>query len=525
MKKLIALLTSFVLLVGLLAGCGSSGDSTSSDTSGTTTVSEEGVMHVGIPSLTSTFNPWTTSSAYDLSIMSNVYDTLLIVDENNEYAPSLAESWEIADDGMTYTFHLRQGVKWSDGSEFTSADVAFTIEQCILCEGLSWLYQSMIESVETPDEYTVVIKTPDVNNQLLVILSNNGYNVILHKDAYEAAGDSYGMSVDTVVGTGAYYLADWQYGTSITLKANENYYLGAPDIKTIVIEPITDSNAAIIALQTGEIDLYMDDIPGVSIPNVESNDKINIVEYTSLSAYNIYMNCQTGIFTDVRMRQAVAYAIDKEDFVLVGNEGYGTIVEYPGDIGPILVGNPDLDKVWYTQDLDKARELVKEAGYEGASVVIYCISTTPFTTLATQLQSVLSEIGLNATVQMEERASFNDQVINNGDYEIMVSRSAGSLYDMDEPLTSLCSGNFGAGSNYSYYTNARIDELIELGRTTLDENERKEYYTELLEIYNEEMPYVCLYYTMGSRAFNTRIELINDALAQRDPLRYYQWAD
>lgn len=518
MKKYISLFLSVVLLLSCVTGCGSKAPDEAAD--------GDKVMKVGIPALTNTFDYWQTASGYDLSVIANVYDTLLILDENNQYTGSLAESWSVADDNMTYTFNLRHGVKFSDGSEFTSADVKFSLEGCIKCEGLSWLYQSLIESVETPDDYTVVIKTPTVTNQLLVILSNSGYNNIISKAAYEKYGDDYGKSAEAVVGTGPYRVSEWTYGESLTLVSNEDYHLGAPDIKTITFEQISDPNAALISLQTNEIDLYFDDVPGVSISDVENNADLSIAEFTSFASYNIYMNCEEGMFADTRMRQAVAYAIDKQGYCDVGNEGHGILADYPGDIGPVLQGNPELDKTWYEQDLEKARALVKEAGNEGKSVTIYCISTGALPTIATMLQSTLTELGLNATVQQMERTSFNESVISNADYEIMVSRFVGSLYDIDESLLALDSNNFGSGGNYGHYVNPEMDALIAQSRQTLDESERKEICAQIMELYNEDMPFTILFYSMGSRAYSNRITLTGDqALAQRDHLRYYSWAE
>lgn len=524
MKKLLAMLLATAMILACLTACGDNGgNGDNSDAQNQGGASD--TITVGIGTLTTTFDFWDTASSNELVMMQQVYDTLLYMDENSEYQPSLAETWEVSEDSLTYTFHLRQGVKFSDGSEFTSDDVRYSLETCMECEGLSWLYQSMIASIDTPDDYTISITTPEVNNQLLVILSNPGYTTVMSRNARESFGDDYGTSVESVVGTGAYKVTEWKYKESLTLEANEDYFLGAPSIKKIIIKPISDPNSAVVALQTGEIDLYFADIPGVSVEDVKAQDGITLVEYTSMSSLSIYMNNQTGLFADPDMRKAVAYAVNKEEYRLVGNEGHGQIIQYPGDLKGALDADPQVDKVWYEQNVEKAKQLVKDAGNEGASVTIYCTSTDPYPALATMLQSTLTDIGLNAEIAQLEKTSFNEQVIKNANYEIMVTSSVGSLYDIDEAFSTLASGNWGSGSNYAYYGSEAMDALILAGRATLDSDERIAIYEELVELFNEDMPYVPLYYVDGSRAFSSRIKLTDDRLAQRDMFRYYTWAD
>ena len=527
MKKLLSMLLATAMMLGCLAGCGNSSEPSGSGSSGAQTEQTQGdeSITVGVTALTTTFNFWATASMNELVLMQSTYDTLLYLDENGEYQPGLAESWDISEDGLTYTFHLRQGVKFSDGSEFTSDDIRFSLETCMQNEGLSWLYQSMIAGIDTPDDYTVSITTPEINNQLLVILSNPGYTTVMSRAAHEKYGDSYGTSPESVVGTGPYYVSEWKYKEYLTMEANEEHFLGAPAIKKIVIKPISDPNSAVVALQTGEIDLYLGDVPGVSIEDIKNSDKVSLVEYTSMNSISIYMNNQTGMFADPNMRKAVGYAVNKEEYLLVGNEGHGMIINYPGDQEGALVADPQVDKVWYEQDLEKAKQLVKEAGNEGKDVVIYCTSTDPYPALATMLQSTLSSIGLNATIEQLERTQFNDKVIKNADYEIMVTGSFGSLYDIDEPISSLASGNWGSGSNYAYYANDEMDQLILDGRATHDLDERVAIYTDLVELFNEDLPTVPLYYAAGNRAFSNRIKLVHDNLVQRDLFRYYTWAD
>ncbi|GHS93745.1 diguanylate phosphodiesterase [Synergistales bacterium] len=441
--------------------------------------------------------------------MAQVYDTLLLKDFDGTFRPNLAESWEISENGIEYTFHLRSGVKWQDGVDFTASDVEFTFSQLAAAPAYAWAYKNNIDRMETLDPLTFKIFLKKPNAFFISILATTSNALIMPKHGFEKYGNEYGSAVDKIIGTGAYIVTDWKPHVSITYKAKEDYFNGAPEIKNAVFHQITDSNAAIVAMQTGEMDIYLAPISGSAYKTLANNPKVGLGEYITARNEAIYMYYKDGMFKDVRMRKAVAYAIDKEDALTVGMDGQGQIINYPGDIGAAMTANPDfVPEITYKQDIEKAKALVKEAGYEGASVVVKSYNTDPYAVLGIYLQGVLNDIGLKATVEPMERATFLAQR-EAGATPIFPLGWVGQAYDMDEVLGGcLYSANQGNGGNNSFYADPEMDKLIDASRATSDVEARKEIYKQIINKFMEEAPFVSLFAMKG--AIPRSIELTTD---------------
>ncbi|MDR1510489.1 MAG: ABC transporter substrate-binding protein [Synergistaceae bacterium] len=485
-----------------------------------------GEFVVGIPKLTDSFAYFTTSNGYETFSMAQVYDTLMTKDKDGRNVPLLAEKVDISDDAKTYTFYLRKGVKFSDGKEMKASDVRYSIGELIKSAYTSWIYEPLIESVDTPDDHTVVLKLKNNSVSFLEYLSNPYYCAILSEEAAGKFGDKYGTSVETVVGTGPYKLEEWKLGEYFVFTANEDYYLGAPAIKKVRLKIISDVSAAIIALQTGEIHTFFDDIPGLFYGQVEKTENVRLVDFPSTILFSIFMNCREGMFTDRKMREAVAYAIDRGEELLVGAEGKGSTAGYPGNRAGYTEGDPGLKDVWpYEPDIEKARQLIKEAGNEGKSVVVKTYSTDPYPKLATIMQSALTEAGLDVKVLLMERSAFIDEVLGKGDFDIQVCRWAAAGKDIDEIMNgSLNTVSIGAPGNWSFYSNPEMDKLLNSAVAETDPEKRKSLYAEAIKIYTEDVPAIPLYYPNGSRAYSKAVK-IEDSMVEYNKFYDYSWAD
>ncbi|MDR1732822.1 MAG: ABC transporter substrate-binding protein [Synergistaceae bacterium] len=479
------------------------------------------VVNFAYQAITDSFDLAKINGVAEAISMAQVYDTLLRKAQDGKFLPNLAESWEITPDGIEYTFRLRKDVKWQDGVDFTAADVEFTFQHLIEAPAYVWLYKNNIDRMEVPDPHTFKVFLKKPNAFFISALATPSNALIMPKHGFEKYGSDYGLSVDKIIGTGAYVVTDWKPDVSITYKAKEDYFNGAPQIKNAVFHQITDSNAAIVAMQTGEMDIYLAPVSGSAYKTLSGKSNIVLGEYITARNEAIYMYCKEGMFTDVRLRKAVAYAIDKEDALTVGMDGLGKIIHYPGDIGPAMTANPDFTpETTYTQDLDKARALVEEAGYEGASVVVKSYNTDPYAVLAVYLQGVLNEIGLKATVEPMERATFLAQR-NAGSALIFPLGWVGSAYDMDEILGGcLYSANQGNGGNNSFYADPEMDKLIEASRATADPEARREIYKKIINKFMDEVPFVSLFAMKGAVPRNAE-------LTTEDPKTYrlfdYTW--
>lgn len=501
-----------LVLLLTLSGCGG-GNETVQESAGSGAssagVDTERTVNVAYQAIADSMEPSGFLGIAETICYAQTYDALLSRGADNVIEAGIAKEWEVSEDGLKYTFKLDPDVTWSDGEDVTAEDIKFSIELFKESGTHSWVFEE-VETVNAVDDDTVEVILSSPKSSLLSSLSNPMHFCVVAKHAYEAWGDEYGTSVDKIVSTGPYKLVEWNPDVSMTFEAREDYFRGVPEIKKVVLHQITDTNAAIVALQTGELDLYYVPISGSAYDTLSQVDTIQLDDYLSARFECLHFYYKDGIFADVRMRQAVAHAINKEDALTIGVEGMGQIIRYPGDIGDVMTGNPDCDPdTVYEYDLEKAKALVEECGNTGKSVVIKSYNTDPYATLSTWLQSVLNSIGLNATVEPMERASFL-AACNAEEVEILILGWNGQAYDMDESLGNLVySGSAGTAGNYGFYIEPEMDELVLKGRASTDPEERKEVYTEMINKVSEEVPLIPLYVVKSVIPHSTDISTDN----------------
>ncbi|MGM9661902.1 MAG: ABC transporter substrate-binding protein [Oscillospiraceae bacterium] len=491
-KKLLALLLALCAMFSLVA-CGGGGGGEEGGEGGGSEIDHDRLVTYASATLVTNFDMKYVTSANDIAATDQVYDCL-VRKINGEIVGYLATDWEISEDGLDWTFHLREGVTWSDGEPFTAEDVKFSAEYIRdECAQWSWAYK-YLEDVEIVDDYTVIYHFSQADASLLSTMCSGNYGGIFAKHAYEKYGDEYGTSPDKIVGTGAYVVTDWEENVSVTFEAREDYFMGAPDIKHLKYVAIADANAAAVALQTGELDQYMNPVTGVNLDTLRGADNVTISEAYTCRCESVYMNCETGIFTDVRMRQAVAYAINKEEALEVCGSGQGKVLIYPCDLGDLVTANPDfVPSHTYDYDVEKAKALVEECGNTGAEVVIKSYNTEPYATMSVWLQGALNAIGLDAKVETMERSTFLDQLLN-GEVTICPFSWSNTSYDFGAAVgVYMNSANIGYSGNYGRYNNPVADELIAKGNAAMNEEDRKAAYRELMELYMEDVPSVAMY--------------------------------
>lgn len=520
MKKILVVMLALVMVVALLltacSGGTKSGDTKEGDTKegDTTSSNADEELMVGIGKVNSNFN---TYAAYgdDTYGMMQVYDTLTIKNAKGEVVPSVA-SWEVSEDGTVYTFTIRDDVKFSNGKAFTTDDAVFNLEQAIASSYINWTMVG-VEAVEKVDDkqFTVTLAAPDV-----IFLEKLTWVYLVNKEAYEAAGDQYGLTVENIVGSGPYTLSEWIPGEKAVFVANEDYWQGAPSIKKATFQTMSDDNAAVISLQTGEIGLLIKDVPSVSLPTLEGDKNITVTSFSSYVFMDVLMNAGDGIFADKTVRQAVAYGVDRDKMLTVGTEGLGYKVDYPA--GPDYIANPQLEDFFYEYDPAKAAQMITDAGLAGQTVTIRTMDTPPWPKLATALQDDLNKMGFNAKVEQLDYTAYSEQVWGNADFEIAIGRFWSGTKDTGEVLSMMLSTAPGTLANFGNYENPDIEPFLAEGSSTTDLERRKEVYTEAIKIFREDVPLIPLYYTNGSRAYTSKLT-IDENLVQYDRLFYYSW--
>ena len=519
LKPMIAIL--LMLCMVMLPACGGG------KTDGGEQTGESGdknrTINVALTTLVDSFytpNEYGITEGYSLA---QVYDTLIVQNEDGTYGPGLAEDWEVSPDGLTYTFHLREDVKWHDGEPFTAEDVKYTFDKYMEAPLFAFFYPVRVEENIVVDEHTFAVKLKTPMASFICNMFNPCMSSIMSKHACEEYGDEYGTSPETTVGTGPYTVSEWEPGVSITFKANPDYFKGEPSIESVCFHQMADINSIAVAMQTGDLDLSFSSMSGGNYDTLKAEPDIVMEEYPDTTYHSIYMYCKSGLFSDVRVRQAVAYAINKEDVLTVALDGRGEIMDYLGDLGTLINGNPDIvPEHTYEYDLEKAKELIKEAGVEGESVVITSYNTEPYVSIDTYLQSVLTSIGLNATVQPVERATFIDD-IGKENFSIGPVGKADPGMDMESTFFSSVGQNYlGTGGNYGYYYNEEVEELGLQADQESDPEKRKELYAQIINIISEDVPCIPLYALEQAIPHSADIETTN---YRGQSMFNYQWVE
>ncbi|WP_029318938.1 ABC transporter substrate-binding protein [Butyrivibrio sp. AE3004] len=419
MKKRSLSITSILLTTILaLSGCGSaSADSTvqgasaeqeEADVLGAErTADGEKVLNVGLQQVPDQpFNPGQITNTWN-DIEAPIFEALIKMDGNGEYSPNLATSWELADDSLSFTLKLRDDVKFSDGSDFTSEDVKFTLEYYGKEESTqadSNLIRKYIKDIETPDDYTVVLNFNEPVAEFEYLLSSNGTGtgLILPSDYFEQVGEEeFGKKP---VGTGPFVLESFTAGDSAIYTVNENYWGTKPGYDRLVIRQYAEESTRVAALQAGEIDFAP--IGANSVATIEGTDGISVEESPYASTLGLFIAGaydNTGeALQDAKVREALSLAINREELVSAVFEGNAVAAGVWG-LYPFTYGYDDSRKEAAEYNPEKAKELLTEAGYPDnfADPVIpfyFGLATVYADDVAQALIAYWEEIGLQVNL-------------------------------------------------------------------------------------------------------------------------------
>lgn len=474
---------SLVMILSLMVGCSTTKDNKQDDTS---KVSNEKVLVYGSGDYTS-INP----ALYEHGeINSLIFNGLTAHDKDNKVVPSLAESWEIDKESNTYTFKLRNNVKWHDGEKFTADDVKFTLETIMNPDNASEIASNYedITNIEVIDEYTLKITLKAPNVAMLDYLTIG----ILPKHLLEGKDivtDSYNQNP---IGTGPFKLEKWDKGQSITLVKNEDYFEKEPGLDKIVFKIVTDAKAKAMQLKSGELDFAQITPKDMGIFEENKDFTVNIMKTSDYRG--IMYNFNAPLFKNNReLPNALSYAIDRKAIVESVLLGHGEIAYSPLQIGNY--NNPDIEKFDYNPA--KAKEELEKNGWEKGTDGIYEKNGTKLAfeivcgegdqvrvDMANICAQQLKEIGADVKVSVNAKVDWENQ----DSYLI----GWGSPFDPDDHTYKV----FGTdkGSNYNAYSNSKIDEILKKARENDNEEERLKYYKEFQVEMTKDMPYTFISY-------------------------------
>jgi len=430
-------------------------------------------------------DPHAANDGPSIKVWTQMHDNLIQLNEDMEIVPGLAHDWEQIDE-LTWEFKLNEGVLFHNGQELTAEDVKFSLERLIDPEvsAPGAFIVDFIESVEIIDEYTVQISTDEPFAPILNHLAHP-VAVILNQQAVEEAGDDYGTL--EVVGTGPFQFVEWSTGDYILLERFDDYFGENAGAETLRIRPIVEDTVRSIELETGGVDIAYSIAPPDE-SRLREMETIILSPYESLSSLYVGINAEKEPLDDVRVRQAINYAVNSDDILefIYGGQG----VRSTGPLSPnIFAHNPDLYQ--YDFDPEKAIELLEEAGYEdGFSLRLLTTDDPLFQQSSEIVQNNLSQIGIDVSVETRSLGDFLDATAE-GEHDLFVLTWGTITGDADYGLYPLFhSSQFGAPGNRTFYANDRVDELLEEGRTVADQDRRQEVYYEAQEIIVEEAPWV-----------------------------------
>jgi len=503
-NKLIALIMC-VAMLGLSAcgGNNDSGDSSndSSSDSGSDS-SGGGTLIVGMDSDLQTLDPSQGYEVYGNMIYYALYDNLYKTYDGSTPVECLASGYDLDESQTVYTFTLKEDVVFSSGNKLTSKDVAFSFNRAKNLKSNSSHTAAGVENIETPDDYTVVITLSEPDASFLVKLANNTFAVLDSEVVKEhgATDAEDAATADTAqewlnqnsAGSGAYVLESWTQNVEVVMNRNESYW-GEVNNDKVICKEMPDVNTQIQNLIQGDIDIALG-IGSDNASQLEGQDGVELSYTTGTTITFLLMNQDPDIggpMSDPKVQQAVRYAINYEELLEICGES--TVL--PLNIVPDGFPGALQQDENYT-DLDKAKELLKEAGYEDGFEVEFTVANfdtegMSWTTLGQKIKDDLSKIGIECKITTSEISVVIDSY-RDGKEQFLLMHWHPDYPDINNQLAFLPGETVGLRANWETSSNDRIDELKSIIMTEADETKRSEASEELQQVLSEDMPYAFL---------------------------------
>lgn len=428
-----------------------------------------------------TLDPHKTAGTLTFQTLKSIYDTLAEPDQEGKIIPALASSWDVSDDSLTWTFHLQKGVVFHNGDKLTSADVKATFERIKseeIASPKAGEYQA-IESIETPDDYTVVFKLTGPSAPFLGAIAS-GWGAILPKSLIDSGHDF----ASQPVGTGPFSLVEWIRDSKIVLKKNPNYWMkGLPKLDDLIFNLIPEQAVAVQGVMAGQLDVVYR-VPSEDLPALEANPDVKIEEDMAALILVMSINCSREPLSDLRVRQAINHAIDKQkvlDVAYGGGEPIGTFMDYANayykDFTDLYPYNPE-----------KAKALLKEAGVGmETELEMFLPQNYELHVRAGEMyQEMLTKVGLNVKIKLVDWSTWISDVYRASNFDLTVIGHTGKL-DPDGTL-----GKYGSLDRYVKWENPKAFALINEAKTISGYEDRKALYDQALELMAKEVPFMYL---------------------------------
>ena len=495
--RMLSVMMCFLMVFGLMTGCGG-------------TATDEGTAEKQVVIATDvelkSLDPMGNWSGACYFIYWTCYDRLLNYDyETGEFQPGLATSWEMSEDGMEYIFHLRDDVKWHDGTQFTAKDVVYTVARGIETSNGNY---PKVDHAEAIDDYTVkfVMQEP---NSLVMDKQWIGDSAVIK----DGSGDTIATEI---MGTGPFKVKEWRIGEHLIIEANPDYWGEKAQVQEIKFVCYPEASARLMAVQAGDLDITS--IAAANVKAAMEDENIYVVSAPGTYLRYVALNQGNEYLSNKLVRQAINHAINKEDVLTAAIEGMGVTADA---IVPTTVGghNPDIEG--YEYDIEKAKALLAEAGYPDGFEIELTYASPAYDLYAQIIQANLKEAGITVKLDGKESAASSEK-INAGQHEMALSGRGAS--DANYYVNVMHSSHLTDGRNQLNMNDPEIDALLNKIFVTEGE-ERDAVYKEAQVVAHEEAVIVPLVVANNYYAANKDIEGLGVIPTGGNDFRFIKWAE
>jgi peptide/nickel transport system substrate-binding protein len=515
----VAIIVSTVALIG--SAC--AGTEPEADDEAASEPVRGGTLVAAIDSDPGHLNPAITTSGATHTASELIYNGLVELTPEGKPVAELAESWDVEEGGALYRFHLRDGVTWHDGEPFTSADVKFSFEE-VLLKFHSRTKASLgdaLQSISAPDEHTVEFHFAEPYGPLLLQLGVTEAPIVA-EHVYEGSDPQENQANLEPVGTGPFAFESYTPGSEIRLKANRDYFKEElPYLDTVVLRVIPDPGNQVVALEAGDVD-WLFDVPGPDLARLQAADGFGFLETSvnpggSNCIMTVSFNLDRAMFADVRVRRAIAHALDREQFLERVLFGAGKVAQAPISSGIPFAHADDLPEM-PAFDRSRAEQLLDEAGWvrdgdgtrtargvagveDGTPLSFEFLHFPTFTPYGELFRAQLAEVGADVGLRPLEPPVFAETVFTERDFDTNVISYCNGADPEIGVKRMYISSNIAPipFSNSSAYDNRAVDRLFEEARTTIAADARGDGYRRIQETLVQDLPYFWLVETLATR--------------------------
>lgn len=463
-----------------------------------------------------TLDPGDITESESSGVSQNIFETLVrYKDESTEVEPALAESWDTSPDGLVWTFKLRKGIKFHDGTDFNSDAVKFNYDRQMDTKNPYrfngkfeyWhLFFGNVKEIIAKDTNTIQFRLGAKDPVFLANLALFNMGI-----ASPESIKKYGKDIfKNPVGTGPFSFGSWTQNERILLRSNPNYWGPVPKIKKLIFKPVADNSVRLLELEKGSIQ-GMDSISPDNLERVEKNPNLKVLSQDGLNVSYVAFNTQKPPLDNVKVRMAINHAVNKQELL---NAFYfkGKVAKVAKNPMPPTQWGYDESTKPITYDLEKAKQLIKESGADlSRTLELYAPPPRSYMAqpqkVAESIQADLKEIGIKTKIVTYELGTYFNK-ISSGDHDMCIMGWIGDNGDPDNFLYVFFSSNNtvkGSASNYAFYKNAEMDKLLNDAKLELNKEKRVEMYHKAQEIYQKDVPWMTLFHTKQLAAFRSNV--------------------